>query len=84
MALHFQNGSFTWFAVSEVSPPDLVVSLLLRAVKHILWVSYFMMVVKLVFTVTALQKDLKLLLTFYIFLLQLTQLKCKISVNLFA
>lgn len=59
MAVHFQDGSLTWFAVSEVSPPDLVVSLLLRAVKHILWGLYFMVVVKLAFTETTLQKRFK-------------------------
>lgn len=36
MAVHFKSSSFMWFAVSEVSPPDLMVSLLLRADKHIL------------------------------------------------
>lgn len=56
MAVHFQNSSLIWFTVSEVSLPGLVVSLLLRAVRHILWILYFMMVVKLAFPVTAVQK----------------------------
>lgn len=69
MAVHFQNGSHICFAVSEVSPSDLVVSLLLRAAKHILWGLYFMMVVKLAFIVTALQKRFKTFTYFlYIFI----------------
>lgn len=69
MAMHFQNGSLMWFAVSEVSPPDLVVSLLLRGVKHFLWVLCFIVVVKLAFIVTALQKRFKTFTYFlYIFI----------------
>lgn len=68
MAVHFRNSSLTGFAVSEVSPPDLVASLLLRAVEHILWVSCFIMVVKLAFTVTALQRRSKTFTYFFIYL----------------